>query len=113
MMAPPPRQQNLAAKETEMSKRSTLRIRFLSLVVGRFALAVGIGIPFEAQQRPVFDESRVIAEMTAALRLTPEQTSRLADLIDKRRPHIDDLLRRMSQFAPGSPNHNELRGQID
>jgi uncharacterized protein (DUF1800 family) len=96
-----------------MNKRSTLRIRLLSLLAGGIALALLFAIPFAAQQQPPFDESRMIADMTSALQLTPEQTSKLTDLISKRRPRIDDLLRQMSQFAPNSPNHNELRGQLD
>ncbi|MGH9755505.1 MAG: DUF1800 family protein [Blastocatellia bacterium] len=100
-------------REYEMSLHTTLRVCFLSLLAGGFALALIFAIPFAAQQQPQFDESRVIADVTSALRLTPEQTSKLTDLIDKRRPRIDDLLRRMGQFAPGSPNHNELRGQLD
>lgn len=96
-----------------MSMYTTLRVRFLSLLAGGFALALIFAIPFAAQQQAPFDESRFIIDLSGALRLTPEQTSRLADLIDKRRPRIDDLMRRMSQVAPGSPNHNELRGQLD
>src|SRR5262245_3915655 len=96
-----------------MSMHPTLRIRFLSILGGGLALALLFAIPFAAQQQAPFDETRVIADVTNALQLTPEQTSKLMDLIDKRRPRIDDLKRQMSQFAPGSPNHNELRGQLD
>ena len=96
-----------------MNKRSTLRVRFLSLLAGGLALALVFAIPFAARQQAPFDESRVIADMTNALQLTPEQTSKLTELIGKRRPRIDDLLRQMSQFAPGSPSYNELRGQLD
>ena len=96
-----------------MNKRSTLRVRFPSLLAGGLALALVFAIPFAAQQQAPFNESRLIADITNSLQLTPEQTSKLTDLIDKRRPRIDDLLRQMSQFAPGSPNHNELRGQLD
>jgi len=99
--------------ETLMSKHSTLRIRFPFLLISGLALALVFAIPFAAQQPPPFDESRVIADLTNALQLTPEQTSKLTDLIDKRRPRIDGLAQQMSQFPPGSPNHNELRGQLD
>ncbi|HKQ73574.1 MAG TPA: DUF1800 domain-containing protein [Blastocatellia bacterium] len=92
---------------------TTLRIRFMSLLGGGLALALLFANPFAAQQQAPFDESRLIADLTNALQLTSEQTSKLMDLIDKRRPRIDDLTRQMSQFAPGSPNHNELRGQLD
>ncbi|MGH9767638.1 MAG: hypothetical protein ACREAB_09420, partial [Blastocatellia bacterium] len=95
-----------------MSKHSTLRVRFLSLLTGAVTLALVFAIPFAAQQQP-FDESRIVADATNALQLTPEQTSKLTDLIDKRRPRIDGLLQRMRESAPGSPNHNELRGQLD
>src|SRR5262245_13320431 len=94
-----------------MNKRSTLRIRLLSLLAGGLSLALLFAIPFAAQQQAPFDEARVIADLTSALQLTPEQTSKLADLIKTRRPRIDDLLRQMSQLAPNSPN--ELRGQLD
>ncbi|MGH9934884.1 MAG: DUF1800 family protein [Blastocatellia bacterium] len=92
---------------------TTLHIRSLSLLVSGLALALVFAIPFAAQQPPPFDESRVIADLTDALHLTPEQTSRLTDLIAKRRPRIDGLTQQMGQFPPGSPNHNELRGQLD
>ena len=96
-----------------MGMHTTLGVRFMSLLGGGLALALLFAIPFAAQQQAPFDESRVIADLTNALQLTSEQTSKLTDLISKRRPRIDDLLRQMSQFAPGSPNHNELRGQLD
>src|SRR5262245_37547301 len=99
-------------KEVDMSKTLTLRVRFLSLLIGGLTLALVFAIPFAAQQPP-FDESRIVADVTNALQLTPEQTSILSDLIDKRRPRIEELLRQMGQVPPGSPNHNELRGQLD
>lgn len=95
-----------------MSKHSIIFARFPFLLAGAFALALVFTISFSAQQPP-FDEARVIADLTNQLRLTPEQTSTLTDLIGKRRPRIDELLRRMSQQPPGSPEHNEARGQLE
>src|SRR5262245_25986592 len=95
-----------------MSKHSIIGSRFPFLLAGAFALALVFTIPFSAQQSP-FDESRIIADLTNQLQLTPEQTSGLTDLISKRRPRIDGLLQQMGQFPPDSPNHNELRSQLD
>src|SRR5262249_48057277 len=96
----------------EVDMHSTLRVRFLFLLIGGLALALVFAIPFAAQQPP-FDAARIIANTTNALQLTPEQTSKLTDLINKRRPRIDGLLQKMSQFPPDSPVYNELRGQLD
>jgi uncharacterized protein (DUF1800 family) len=95
-----------------MSKRLTLRVRFLSLLIGGLTVALIITIPFAAQQPP-FTVERMVSNMTSALQLTTEQTERLTELMNKRRPRIDGLLQKMSQFPPDSPTYNELRGQID
>ncbi|MGE0128409.1 MAG: DUF1800 domain-containing protein [Blastocatellales bacterium] len=95
-----------------MSKHSIIGARFPFLLAGGLALALVFTIPFLAQQ-PLFDESRIIADLTNQLQLTPEQTSTLTDLIGNRRPRIDGLLRRMSQLPPTSPEHNEARAQLE
>jgi uncharacterized protein (DUF1800 family) len=95
-----------------MRRHLTVRVRFLSILMGALAFALAFAIPFAAQQQP-FDESRIVSDVTNALQLTPEQAAKLSDLIDKRRPRIEELLRQMSEFPPGSPNQNELRGQLD
>jgi uncharacterized protein (DUF1800 family) len=96
-----------------MIKHSTLRARFLFLLSGGLALALVFAIPFAAQQPNPFDLARLAADLTNALQLTPEQTAKLNDLLAARRPRFDQMLRQMSEFPPGSPNFNELRGQIE
>jgi hypothetical protein len=71
-------------------------------------------LPFAARpQQTPFDASRMVADLTEALQLTPEQTARLNDLLTLRRPRIDQILQQMSQFPPGSSQFNELRGQVE
>src|SRR5262249_20506984 len=102
---------HLLQRKVEVDMHSTLRVRFLFLLIGGLALALVFAIPFAAQQPP-FDAARIIANTTNALQLTPEQTSKLTDLINKRRPRIDGLLQKMSQFPPHRPVCNELRGAL-
>src|SRR5262245_4897888 len=72
-------------------------------------------LPFAAQQQTSnpFDEARIVAEMTNALQLQPGQSERLSEIINARRDRIDGILRQMRQLQPGSPEFNQLRGQID
>jgi uncharacterized protein (DUF1800 family) len=91
----------------------TSRARFLSLLIGGLTLAMIAAFPFAAQQQPPFDPSRMVADLTNALQLAPEQTAKLNDLLDARRPRIDQLLRQMSQSPPGSPDFNQARDQIE
>lgn len=95
-----------------MSRVSCLRTRFLALVVLLLAVATLATWPYSAQQNP-FDGSRMVADLTTELRLVPEQAAILTELIQRRRPRIDGLLQQMAQVPPGSPQSNELRGQLD
>jgi uncharacterized protein (DUF1800 family) len=55
----------------------------------------------------------MIADLTSQLQLTPEQTDTLGELLKQRRPRFDGLLKQMGAQQPGSPQFNELRGQMD
>ncbi len=95
-----------------MNKLVVYRARFLALVAGLFLVATLSAWPFFAQQIP-FDETRIVAEMTNALQLAPEQTAKLDELLQRRRPRIDGLLRQMQPLQPGSQQHNELKSQLE
>ncbi len=95
-----------------MNSGSRLRVRFLALIAVLLAVATLTAWPYSAQQIP-FDESRMVADLTTELRLAPEQAASLTELIQRRRPRIDGLLQQMAQVQPGSPQSNELRGQLD
>lgn len=95
-----------------MNKIPVYRARFLALVAGLLGVATLAALPFAAQQIP-FDETRIVADLATELRLMPEQTANLNELLKRRRPRLDGLLQQMSQFQPGSPQFNEVRGQLD
>ena len=95
-----------------MNKMTVYRARLLALVAVLLAVAIWAALPFAAQQIPL-DESRIVADLTSELRLTQEQTATLSDLFKRRRPRIDGILQQMQSLQPGSPQHNELRGQLD
>lgn len=99
-----------------MNKLTVYRARIWALVACLFVwmliVAAFVAGPFAAQQIP-FDETRIVAEMTDALQLVPEQAAKLNELLQRRRPRIDTLLQQMSQFQPGSSQFNELRGQLE
>ena len=93
--------------------RASLK-RVLSLLVCGLMMAMIAALPFAARPQQIpFDASRMVADLTDALQLTPEQAARLNDLLAARRPRIDQILQQMSQFPPGSPQFNELRGQVE
>jgi uncharacterized protein (DUF1800 family) len=97
-----------------MRKMLTLRVRFSVLLISLLTMATLAALPFSAQQPlPPFDESRMIADLTSQLQLTPEQTDTLGELLKQRRPRFDGLLKQMGAQQPGSPQFNELRGQMD
>ncbi|MGH9937636.1 MAG: DUF1800 family protein, partial [Blastocatellia bacterium] len=97
-----------------MKTRMTSRARLPYLLICGLMMAMIAALPFAARpQQTPFDASRLVADLTEALQLTPEQTARLNDLLAPRRPRIDQILQQMSQFPPGSPQFNELRGQVD
>ena len=88
--------------------------RILSLLACGLMMAMIAALPFAARPQQIpFDASRIVADLTEALQLTPEQTARLNDLLTARRSRIDQILQQMSQFPPGSPQFNELRGQVE
>jgi uncharacterized protein (DUF1800 family) len=95
-----------------MTWRTIYRARFLALIAGVLFAATLAALPFAAQQIP-FDESRIVADLTGELKLTPEQVSTLNELLKKRRPRIDALLQQMSQLQPNTPPFNETRGQLE
>ena len=95
-----------------MNKATFFRIRFLALIAGLLITATLMAWPFAAQQIP-FDETRMVTDLTAELKLSPEQTAMLTEMIQRRRPRIDGLMQQMSQFQPGSPQFNDLRGQLE
>ncbi len=96
-----------------MRKHSIIRARFLLLLAGGLMLALVFTIRFAAQQQIPFDESRIVADLTGSLQLTPEQAAKLNNLLDARRPRIEQLLKQMSQSPAGSPNFNESRTQLE
>jgi len=95
-----------------MNKATFFRRRFLALVVMLLVAAALAAWPFAAQQVP-FDESRIVSDLTTELKLSPEQAAIFAETLQRRRPRIDGLLQQMSQFPPGTPQHNEMRGQLE
>ena len=95
-----------------MIRRMGLRARLLALIaVGLIVAAFGAW-PFAAQQG-AFDESRFVTDLTAELKLTPEQAATMAELLKKRRSRFEELSRQMSQLQPGSPRFLEVRDQLD
>ena len=95
-----------------MNRVKLYRARLLALVAGLLIVAALAALPFAAQQVP-FDESRLVADLTFELKLTPEQTATLGELLKKRRSRFDELSQQMSRLQPGSPQFNEVRGQLD
>lgn len=89
------------------------RFRFSFGILIALLLALLFAQPFAAQQKIPFDESRIVADLTRALELQPEQAERLSELLDARRPRIEDIQRQMSQLVPESPEFNTLRGQME
>jgi len=95
-------------------KEMKFRSRFSALLVILLSAAMLAALPFNAQQPPpLFDEARIVADLTNQLQLEPEQASALGSLLKQRRSRVDGLLQQMSQQQPGGPQFNELRGQID
>ena len=90
----------------------TLRIRIPALLATGLLLAFGWTFPFAAQQ-PVIDESRMVAELTRQLQLSPEHATALSDILKRWRPRLETLSQQMQQLPPGSPQFNELRGQFE
>lgn len=95
-----------------MNKQTVFRVRLCALVVCLLIVASLSAWPFFAQQNP-FDETRIVIEMTNTLQLVPGQTAKLEELLQRRRPRIDGLLRQMNGFQPGSPQFNEVRSQLE
>src|SRR5574341_2110010 len=113
MFAPPQTRTNPTRRSKMKTTRASLK-RVLSLLVCGLMMAMIAALPFAARPQQVpFDASRMVADLTETLQLTPEQTARLNDLLAPRRPRIDQILQQMSQFPPGSPQVNELRGQVE
>lgn len=96
-----------------MGKHFIHCIRIPGLLAAGLLLALGLALPFAAQQQIPFDESRFIGDLTTQLQLLPEQADTLGDLLKQRRPRIDGLLQQIQQQQVGSPQFNELRGQIE
>ncbi len=96
-----------------MRKMLILRVRFSALLIGLLTMATLATLPFYAQQPPPFDEPRMVADLTNQLQLTLEQTATLSGLLKQRRPRFDGLMQQMSAQQPGSPQFNELRGQME
>ncbi|MDQ3012432.1 MAG: DUF1800 domain-containing protein, partial [Acidobacteriota bacterium] len=99
--------------EITMRKMLILRVRFSALLIGLLTMATLATLPFYAQQPPPFDEPRMVADLTNQLQLTLEQTATLSGLLKQRRPRFDGLMQQMSAQQPGSPQFNELRGQME
>ncbi|HMX27018.1 MAG TPA: hypothetical protein PKC13_15560, partial [Blastocatellia bacterium] len=93
-----------------MGKHFTLRIP--AILLAGLLLALGWTLPFSAQQ-PLFDEARIADELTRQLQLSPELTTALSDIFKRWRPRIESLSRQMQQQQVGSPQFNELRGQME
>src|SRR5262245_6463593 len=98
-----------------MKVRVFSQTRLLFFLVIAISIALLAALPFRAQQQNAtqFDESRIVAEMTNTLQLLPEQSARLSELLDARRPRIESILRQMSQLQQDSPEFKQLRGQMD
>jgi hypothetical protein len=90
-----------------------LSSRFRCLLLSFGLLALTIVLPFAAQQLPPFDEARIVADMNRELQLTPEQATKLRELIGAHRPRIEQLQREASSLPPGSPRLGELRAQFE
>jgi uncharacterized protein (DUF1800 family) len=95
-----------------MGKHYKLRARVLVLLAIGLLLTLGWTFPFAAQQA-VFDETRMVAELTRQLQLSPELATALSDILKRGRPRIESLSQQMQQQQPGSPQFNELRGQLE
>ena len=95
-----------------MSKYPTFRLALMTL--GLCAFALGLARPFAAQQGlPPFDEARVVAELSRALQLAPEQVSQLRRAIEALRPRLERIEQAASSLPPGSPRLGELRAQLE
>ena len=92
--------------------RDKLRARVWVLLAIGLLLALGWTFPFAAQQ-PLFDEARMVAELTRQLQLSPELATALSDILKRGRPRIESLSQRMQQQQIGSPQFNELRSQLE
>ncbi len=95
-----------------MTRRTGIRVRLLALIAVGLIVATLVAWPFAAQQAQ-FNESRFVADLTAELKLTPEQATTMAELLKKRRSRFEDLSRQMSQLQAGSPRFLEVRDQLD
>jgi uncharacterized protein (DUF1800 family) len=91
------------------------RMRGCLFLMPALILATIVALPFAAQQpsQIPFDETRIVADLTTALQLQPEQANRLRELLEARRPRIESIQRQMSQVSPGGPEFNQLRGQLE
>ena len=89
------------------------RIRFAAFAVFVLLLAHLFALPYAAQQKIPFDEARIVADLTRALDLRPEQAAKLTELLDARRPRIEEIQGRMARLVPESPEFNQLRGQME
>ena len=78
-----------------MTRRTGIRVRLLALIAVGLIVATLVAWPFAAQQAQ-FNESRFVADLTAELKLTPEQATTMAELLKKRRSRFEDLSRQMS-----------------
>lgn len=95
-----------------MTRRTGFRVRLLALIAVGLIVATFVAWPFAAQQGS-FDESQFVADLTAELKLTPEQAATMTELLKKRRSRFEELSRQMSQLQPGSPRFLEVRDQLD
>ena len=95
-----------------MKTHRAFRLALVSL--GLFACLLIAALPFAAQQGlPPFDEARIVEDVSRALQLTPEQVSRLRELIAAQRPRVEALQREARDLPPGSPRLGELRAQVE
>ncbi|MBL8188349.1 MAG: DUF1800 domain-containing protein [Acidobacteria bacterium] len=95
-----------------MTRRMGFRVRLLALIAVGLIVATFVAWPFAAQQES-FNEARFVADLTAELKLTPEQAATMTELLKKRRSQLEELSRQMSQLQPGSPRFLEVRDQLD
>lgn len=95
-----------------MTRRTGFRVRLLALIAVGLIVATFVAWPFAAQQGS-FNESRFVADLTAELKLTPEQASTMTELLKKRRSRFEELSRQMSPLQPGNPRFLEVRDQLD
>lgn len=95
-----------------MTRRTGFRARLLALIAVGLIVSAFVAWPFAAQQE-TFNESRFVADLTAELNLTPEQSATMTELLKKRRSRFNELSQQMSRLQSGSARFLEVRDQMD